>query len=69
MPYEVVSSETWEHIMPRWLEAIVMDVPARELNELKLLLRYFILKCYSHLNFKKLLKNFIKFSVKFWILL
>lgn len=42
VPYEVVSVEIWEHIMPRWLEAIVKDVAPREMHHLKLLLRYIL---------------------------
>lgn len=38
VPYDIVTSEIWELIMPHWLEAIVQDVPPDELPELRMLL-------------------------------
>lgn len=38
VPYDIVTSEIWELIMPHWLEAIVQDVPSNELPELRMLL-------------------------------
>ncbi|CAH1714206.1 unnamed protein product [Aphis gossypii] len=38
VPYDIVTSEIWELIMPHWLEAIVRDVPPDELPELRMLL-------------------------------
>ncbi|VVC24664.1 Hypothetical protein CINCED_3A004663 [Cinara cedri] len=38
VPYDIVTSEIWELIMPHWLEAIVQDVPPGELAELRMLL-------------------------------
>lgn len=40
VPYEVITTEIWDYVMPHWLEAIVKDVPEKELPEFKLLLRY-----------------------------
>lgn len=39
VPYEVITPEIWDYVMPHWMEAIVKDVPEKELPELKLLLR------------------------------
>lgn len=39
VPYEVISSEIWDEVMPFWMEAIVKDVPDKDLCELKMLLR------------------------------
>nr|XP_018900718.1 PREDICTED: protein unc-79 homolog isoform X2 [Bemisia tabaci] len=38
VPYEVISSEIWDEVMPFWMEAIVKDVPDKDLCELKMLL-------------------------------
>nr|CAH7740129.1 unnamed protein product [Callosobruchus chinensis] len=38
IPYEVISQEIWDAIMPHWMEAIVNDVPERELGELRIIL-------------------------------
>lgn len=39
VPYEVITTDVWDHVMPHWLEAVVRDVPDKELFELKMLLR------------------------------
>ena len=39
VPYDIISAELWNHIMPNWLEAILQDVPEDELPELKIILR------------------------------
>lgn len=39
VPYEIITSDIWDYVMPRWMEAIVTDVPEKELHELKNLLR------------------------------
>lgn len=39
VPYEVITQETWETVMPHWMEAITNDVPEKELQELKIVLR------------------------------
>ncbi|KAK4872146.1 hypothetical protein RN001_016270 [Aquatica leii] len=38
VPYEVITQEIWDYIMPHWMEAIVNDVPEKELSELKMIL-------------------------------
>ncbi|KAL5284179.1 UNC79 family protein [Megaselia abdita] len=38
VPYEVITSEIWDYIMPHWMEAITNDVGERELCELKIVL-------------------------------
>ncbi|KAI5736841.1 hypothetical protein M8J76_007669 [Diaphorina citri] len=42
VPYTTYTLEIWDHVMPYWLEAIVKDVPEKELSELKLLLSKFL---------------------------
>jgi protein unc-79 len=39
VPYEVITQEIWETVMPHWMEAITNDVPEKELPELKIVLR------------------------------
>lgn len=38
VPYEIITPEIWDHIMPYWMEAVVADVPEKELPELKIIL-------------------------------
>lgn len=38
VPYEVITQDIWDYIMPHWMEAIVNDVPEKELIELKMIL-------------------------------
>lgn len=38
VPYEVITQDIWDYIMPHWMEAIVNDVPEKELIELKIIL-------------------------------
>lgn len=38
VPYEVITQEIWDVIMPHWMEAITNDVPEKELPELKMVL-------------------------------
>uniref|UniRef100_T1JB25 Protein unc-79 homolog n=1 Tax=Strigamia maritima TaxID=126957 RepID=T1JB25_STRMM len=38
VPYEVISLEVWDYIMPYWMEAIRNEVPEDELSELRVLL-------------------------------
>ncbi|XP_011310336.1 protein unc-79 homolog isoform X3 [Fopius arisanus] len=38
VPYEVITSEIWDYVMPHWMEAMVNDVPENELHELKMIL-------------------------------
>lgn len=42
VPYEVITSDVWDYVMPHWMEAVVNDVPEHELQELKIILRYII---------------------------
>lgn len=44
VPYEVITTEIWDYVMPHWLEAIAKDVPEKELPELKMLLRLIYFK-------------------------
>lgn len=39
VPYEVITQDIWETVMPHWMEAITNDVPEKELPELKIVLR------------------------------
>jgi hypothetical protein len=39
VPYEIITQEIWETVMPHWMEAITNDVPEKELPELKIVLR------------------------------
>ncbi|XP_059155568.1 protein unc-79 homolog isoform X3 [Physella acuta] len=38
VPYDVITFEIWDYVMPYWLEAIRTEVPDDELHELKVLL-------------------------------
>lgn len=38
VPYEVITAEIWDVVMPHWMEAITNDVPEKELPELKIVL-------------------------------
>lgn len=40
VPYEVITPDVWDYVMPHWMEAMVNDVPEHELHELKIILRY-----------------------------
>lgn len=39
VPYEIITQEIWETVMPHWMEAITNDVPEKELPDLKIVLR------------------------------
>jgi hypothetical protein len=39
VPYEIITSDIWDYVMPNWMEAVVNDVPEKEQHELKNLLR------------------------------
>ena len=39
VPYEIITQDIWETVMPHWMEAITNDVPEKELPELKIVLR------------------------------
>ncbi|XP_048512569.1 protein unc-79 homolog isoform X11 [Athalia rosae] len=38
VPYEVITPDIWDYVMPHWMEAMVNDVPEKELHELKIIL-------------------------------
>lgn len=38
VPYEVINQHIWDYVMPFWMEAIVNDVPEKELLELRVIL-------------------------------
>ncbi|XP_063244249.1 protein unc-79 homolog [Bacillus rossius redtenbacheri] len=58
VPYDIISLEIWDYVMPHWLEAMVNDVPEKELNELKILLSKILDSDMSPLGFdtKKLFR-------------
>lgn len=64
VPYDVITQEIWDYVMPYWMEAVVNDVPANELSELRIILSK-ILDCdMSPLGFDA--KNMYHFvAVKF----
>ena len=39
LPYNFVSFEVWDYVIPFWLEAIRTEIPREELRELKIILR------------------------------
>ncbi|XP_052119474.1 protein unc-79 homolog isoform X4 [Frankliniella occidentalis] len=60
VPYEVVSPEIWDHVMPHWMESIASDVPPKELHVLKILLSKILDPTMSPLGFDdKQIYNFI----------
>jgi hypothetical protein len=60
VPYEVISQEIWDIVMPHWMEAITNDVPEKELPELKLVLRKILDPDMSPLGFDaKAMYNFV----------
>ncbi|KAL3290395.1 hypothetical protein HHI36_023736 [Cryptolaemus montrouzieri] len=38
VPYDVINQDIWDYVMPFWMEAIVNDVPEKELLELRVIL-------------------------------
>lgn len=40
VPYELITQEIWNSVMPHWLDAVTKDVPVKELNHFKMLFRY-----------------------------
>lgn len=64
VPYDVISQEIWDFIMPHWLEAITNDVPEKELAELKIVLSKILDPDMSPLGFDaKAMYNFV--SIRF----
>lgn len=60
VPYEVITSEIWDVVMPHWMEAITNDVPEKELHELKVVLSKILDAEMSPLGFDaKTMYNFV----------
>lgn len=60
VPYEVITSEIWDVVMPHWMEAITNDVPEKELPELKIVLSKILDPDMSPLGFDaKTMYNFV----------
>ncbi|SPP83776.1 protein unc-79 homolog isoform X3 [Drosophila guanche] len=60
VPYEVITSEIWDYVMPHWMEAITNDVAEKELNELKIVLSKILDPEMSPLGFDaKTMYNFV----------
>ncbi|XP_011502414.1 PREDICTED: protein unc-79 homolog, partial [Ceratosolen solmsi marchali] len=38
VPYEIITPDIWDYVMPHWMEAIVNDTPVHELQQLKIIL-------------------------------
>ncbi|XP_076392325.1 UNC-79 domain-containing protein isoform X2 [Megachile rotundata] len=51
VPYEVITPDVWDYVMPHWMEAMVNDVPEYELHELKMILRKILDRDMSPLGF------------------
>ncbi|RZF46360.1 hypothetical protein LSTR_LSTR011144 [Laodelphax striatellus] len=65
VPYEVITPNMWDDVMPHWLEAIVKDVPEKELPELKMLLSKILDPDMSPLGFDvKKLYQFVSIRFK-----
>ncbi|GAB0098713.1 protein unc-79 homolog [Sergentomyia squamirostris] len=65
VPYEVITSQIWDYVMPRWMEAITNDVPEKELNELKIVLSKILDPEMSPLGFDaKTMYNFVAIRFK-----
>lgn len=60
VPYEVITAEIWDVVMPHWMEAITNDVPEKELMELKIVLSKILDPEMSPLGFDaKTMYNFV----------
>lgn len=60
VPYEVITAEIWDVVMPHWMEAITNDVPEKELSELKVVLSKILDAEMSPLGFDpKTMYNFV----------
>lgn len=60
VPYEVITAEIWDVVMPHWMEAITNDVPEKELCELKIVLSKILDPEMSPLGFDaKTMYNFV----------
>ncbi|XP_055321973.1 protein unc-79 homolog isoform X3 [Sitodiplosis mosellana] len=64
VPYEVITAEIWDVVMPYWMEAITNDVPEKELHELKVVISKILDPEMSPLGFDaKTMYNFV--SIRF----
>lgn len=64
VPYEIITPEIWDYVMPHWMEAITNDVPEKELQELKIVLSKILDPEMSPLGFDgKTMYNFV--SIRF----
>ncbi|XP_057672302.1 protein unc-79 homolog isoform X3 [Diorhabda carinulata] len=62
VPYEVITQEIWNYVMPHWMEAIVNDVPEKELFELRIILSKILDTDMSPLGFNaKKMFQFVSF--------
>lgn len=60
VPYEVITSEIWDYIMPHWMEGITNDVGEKELIELKIVMSKILDPDMSPLGFDaKTMYNFV----------
>lgn len=60
VPYEIITSEIWDVVMPHWMEAITNDVPEKELVELRIVLSKILDPEMSPLGFDgKAMYNFV----------
>ncbi|XP_076762513.1 UNC-79 domain-containing protein isoform X8 [Xylocopa sonorina] len=60
VPYEVITPDVWDYVMPHWMEAMVNDVPEHELHELKMILCKILDRDMSPLGFDaKKMYNFV----------
>ncbi|XP_017778696.1 PREDICTED: protein unc-79 homolog [Nicrophorus vespilloides] len=60
VPYEVITQDIWDYVMPHWMEAVVNDVPEKELPELRIILSKILDTEMSPLGFDaKKMYNFV----------
>lgn len=52
VPYEIITAQIWDIVMPHWMEAITNDVPEKELDELKVVLSKMLDPVMSPLGFE-----------------
>ncbi|XP_063709308.1 protein unc-79 homolog isoform X4 [Culicoides brevitarsis] len=61
VPYEVITQDIWDVVMPHWMEAITNDVPEKELGELKIVLNKILDHDMSPLGFDaQAMYNFVR---------
>lgn len=60
IPYEIITQQIWDTVMPHWMEAVTNDVPEKELPELKIVLSKILDPEMSPLGFDaKAMYNFV----------